>query len=58
VWSDEERAAADRADAEAAAQAAADAEAKAAIEASLPPADAYPADPPHPYVSAVPDQKA
>jgi hypothetical protein len=54
VWSDEEKAAADKADAEAAA--AADAQAKAAIEASLPPADAYPADPPHPYV--VPDQKA
>jgi hypothetical protein len=52
--SDEEKAAADQADAEAAA--AADAQAKAAIEASLPPADAYPADPPHPYT--VPDQKA
>ncbi len=64
VWSDEERAAADKADAEAAAEAAAaaeakaDAEAKAAIEASLPPADAYPSEPPHPYVTDVPDQKA
>jgi hypothetical protein len=60
VWSDEERAAADKADAEAAvvAEAKADAEAKATIEASLPPADAYPSEPPHPYVTDVPDQKA
>ena len=33
-------------------------EAKATIEASLPPADAYPSEPPHPYVTDVPDQKA
>lgn len=53
LFSDEEKAAADKADAEAAAQA--DAEAKAAIEASLPPAEAYPSDLPHPYA---PDQEA
>jgi hypothetical protein len=60
LWSDEERAAADKADAEAAAEAKADADAKAAIEASLPPAGDFPSDPPHPYVSVseVPDQKA
>lgn len=63
VWSDEERAAADKAEADAQAAAAAaqaDAEARAAIEASLPPAGEYPSEPPQAYAVApeIPDPKA
>jgi len=54
LFSDEEKAAADEADA--AAQAKADAEACAAIDAALPAAEPYPTEPPQAY--AVPDQKA
>ena len=58
LFSDEEKAAADEADAAARAKAdaQADAQASAAIEAALPAPEPYPSEPPQAY--AVPDQKA